>query len=125
VAVNFHVAPFFTKPVPAPRGGHEWWIELRPGTVKTPTGPFLAQELDRVLAERNPDYAARRHARGLEAPSVRLVMPGIFDQWARGQQAGAVSSRVPCCRADRLIADQLAALTRFHNSPSAMPALVR
>ncbi|HEY4300319.1 MAG TPA: GH3 auxin-responsive promoter family protein [Candidatus Didemnitutus sp.] len=125
VAVNFHVAPFFTKPVPAPRGGHEWWIELRPGTVKTPTGPFLAQELDRVLAERNPDYAARRNARGLEAPGVRLVMPGVFDQWTRGQQAGAVSSRIPCCRPDRLIADQLAALTRFHNASTASPVLVR
>jgi hypothetical protein len=117
VAVNFHVAPLFTRPAPAPRGGHEWWIELRSGTVKTPTGPFLATELDAMLAARNPDYAARRNTRNLEAPTVRLVMPGVFEQWAKAHQPGSGASRLACCRPDRLVADQLAALTRFHNAP--------
>jgi hypothetical protein len=124
VPVNFHVAPLFTRPAPAPRGGHEWWIELRSGTVKTPTGPFLATELDAALAARNPDYAARRNTRGLEAPTVRLVMPGVFGQWAQTYQAEFGASRMASCRPDRLIADQLAALTRFHNAPVAMPSAV-
>jgi hypothetical protein len=117
VPVNFHVAPIFSRPAPAPRGGHEWWIELRSGTVKTPTGPFLATELDAALAARNPDYAARRNTHGLEAPTVRLVMPGIFEQWAKTHQPESGASRMACCRPDRMIADQLAALTRFHNAP--------
>jgi hypothetical protein len=125
VAVNFHVAPFFTRPLPAPRGGHEWWIELRSGTVKTPTGPLLATALDAALAARNPDYAARRNMGGLEPPVVRLVMPGIFGQWAQTHQPESGASRMACCRPDRLIADQLAALTRFHNAPAPVPVLVR
>ncbi|HET7535325.1 MAG TPA: hypothetical protein VFJ90_02660, partial [Candidatus Didemnitutus sp.] len=61
----------------------EWWIELRPGTVKTPTGPVLADMLDVALARRNADYAARRNQRGFFPPLVYLVMPGIFEAWAR------------------------------------------
>lgn len=125
VPVNFHVAPIYSRPPPAPKGGHEWWVELRSGTVKTPTGPFLAAELDNALSARNPDYAARRKTGGLDAPTVRLVMPGVFDQWARTHQAGSSSSRLAICRPDRLIADQLGAITRFHNAPGAVVSVVR
>lgn len=113
VPVNFHVAPFFTRPEPNPQGGHEWWIELRPGTVKTPTGPLLAGELDEALARRNPTYGQLRQILAIDPPIVRLVMPGVFEQWAtkhREQSGGGL----PCCRPDRLIADQLTNLTRFH-----------
>jgi len=45
--VNFHVAPIFTNSrLGITRGRHEWWIELKPGTVITPTGPQMAAELD-------------------------------------------------------------------------------
>lgn len=113
VPVNFHVAPYYLRAGPNPQGGHEWWIELRPGTVKTPTGPLLAVALDKALARRNPVCAQLRQALRIEPPVVRLVMPGVFEQWVskyREQSGGGL----PCCRPDRLIADQLTALTRFH-----------
>lgn len=113
VPVNFHVAPYFIRPGVNPHGGHEWWIELRPGTVKTPTGPLLAGELDEVLARHNPAYGQLRQSYRIEPPTVRLVMPGVFEQWAtkhRTQSGGGM----PSCRPDRLIADQLTGLTRFH-----------
>lgn len=113
VPVNFHVAPYYRRAGVKPQGGHEWWIELRPGTVKTPTGPLLAVELDEALARRNPVYNQLRQTLRIEPPIVRLVMPGVFEQWAqkyRTQSGGGL----PCCRPDRLIADQLSDLTRFH-----------
>ncbi|MBI3884663.1 MAG: GH3 auxin-responsive promoter family protein [Opitutae bacterium] len=116
-AVNFHVAPLLTRTaLGATRGAHEWWIELRPGTVKTPTAASLGPELDAALARRNSDYAAKRQSRGLDEPGVRLVIPGVFEQWARGHHALASASKMPRCRSDRLIADQLAALARFHSA---------
>jgi hypothetical protein len=114
-AVNFHVAPLVRQPGPRPRGVHEWWIELRPGTVKTPTGPYLAGMLDAELASQNREYGARRQVHSLEAPEVRLVMPGVFDQWTRENATRPGAVRMSCCRSDRLIADQLAALTRFYS----------
>jgi hypothetical protein len=113
VPVNFHVAPYYLRAGPNPHGGHEWWIELRPGTVKTPTGPILAVALEEALARRNLVYGQLRQSLRIEPPIVRLVMPGVFEQWAskhREQSGGGL----PCCRPDRLIADQLTALTRFH-----------
>jgi len=113
VPVSFHVSPFFTRPAPNPQGGHEWWVELRPGTVKTPTGPLLAGQLDEALARRNPVYAKLRSVLRIDPPIVRLVMPGVFEQWAakhRTQSGGGL----PSCRPDRQIADQLTVLTRFH-----------
>lgn len=115
--VNFHVAPYFTRLVPRPQGCHEWWVELRPGTVRTPTGPLLAAELDAELSRNQSTYTARRANGALEAPIVRLVMPGTFDEWTRlhGVQEGA--DNFARCRGDRLIADQLAGIARFHNQP--------
>ena len=113
VPVNFHVAPYLLRAGPNSRGGHEWWIELRPGTIKTPTGPLLAGELDAALARRNPLYRQLREASGIEPPIVRLVMPGVFEQWAAKHPTQS-GGGLPCCRPDRLIADQLTTLTRFH-----------
>lgn len=113
-AVNFHVAPLVSRAGPLPRGCHEWWIELRPGTIKTPTGPLMAPELDAALGRRNPDYAARRQSGGIEPPVVRLIMPGVLDQWAQAYMPHAGTSRLTRCRPDRLIADQLMGLAKFH-----------
>lgn len=122
-AVNFHVAPILSRAGPLPRGGHEWWVELRPGTIKTPTGPLLAGELDVALARRNPDYAKRRQAGNIDPPVVRLVMPGVIDQWAHTYAANAGASRLTRCRPDRLIADQLMGLAKF--DPAQIPAKSR
>jgi len=47
--VNFHAAPIFASSLTGQtRGRHEWWVELKPGTIETPTGPVLAAELDRA-----------------------------------------------------------------------------
>ena len=113
--VSFHVAPFSHRIAAGQTiNCHEWWLELRTHTVKTPTGNVLGPELDAELGRRHPDYAAKRASHALEAPMVRLVMPGIFDQWIAGQRRRA--HQMPRCRPDRLIADQLAGLTQFHQA---------
>lgn len=113
--VSFHVAPHQHR-IAAGRTirCHEWWLELHTHTVKTPTANVLGPELDAELATRNRAYAARRNDRSLQSPQVRLVMPGIFEQWGRTHRKTAASSKLPRCRSDRQIADQLAALAGFH-----------
>ncbi len=112
--VNFHVAPLQERSLTGhSRGRHEWWIELRPGTVETPTGPQMAVELDRALQAVQPTYAERRQAGRLEAPFVRLVMPGVFRHWMRFHHKWDGQSRMARCRNDRVVADELAQITRF------------
>ncbi|HVT72227.1 MAG TPA: GH3 auxin-responsive promoter family protein [Lacunisphaera sp.] len=113
--VGLHVAPY-SRRVAAGRSlnCHEWWLELRTHTTRTPTANVLGPAFDAELARRNPDYAARRSAHSLDQPSIRLVIPGVFDQWAQARRQEGGAGKLPLCRADRLVADQLAALTKFH-----------
>ncbi|HVZ63833.1 MAG TPA: GH3 auxin-responsive promoter family protein [Lacunisphaera sp.] len=113
--VGLHVAPYRRR-IAAGRNlnCHEWWLELRPLTTRTPTANVLGPQFDAELARRNPDYAARRAAHVLDQPSIRLVIPGVFAQWAQARQKEGGAGKLPLCRADRLVADQLAALTKFH-----------
>jgi hypothetical protein len=116
-AVNFHVAPFSVRPVAGRvTHGHEWWLELRTHTHKTPTAATLGPEFDAELASRNPDYAAKRATHAISAPVVRLVIPGVFDQWTETRRRAGHVSRLPHCRSDRHIADQLAELSPFHHT---------
>ena len=113
--VNFHVAPVFADTLTGQRrGGHEWWIELKAPTVETPTANVISPELDTGLMQRSDDYAAKRRSRGLEPPAVRLVMPGVFEQWMRKSGRWGGENKMPRCRSDRLVADQLADLSRFY-----------
>ncbi len=112
--VNFHVAPIFSRPAPRPIGRHEWWVELRPGSVRTPTGPVLVGEIDAELTRRNASYANRRAAGPLEPPVGRLVMPGVFAEHARLHPLFGGPAKAARCRNDRLVADQLAGVARFH-----------
>jgi len=41
-------------------------------------------------------------------------MPGVFERWAQQQRMVGGASKMPRCRSDRLIADQLGALAGFH-----------
>lgn len=112
--VSFHVAPLFAPNLTGQnRGRHEWWIELKPGTVATPTGPQMATELDIELGRLNPDYAARRRAGTIDPPFVRLVMPGVFQHWLSYHGRWGGEHKLPRCRNDRAIADPLAQLTNF------------
>jgi hypothetical protein len=112
--VNFHVAPIFGNSLTGQsRGRHEWWVELRPGTITTPTGPQMGVELDVELQRLSDSYAAKRKSGGLEAPVVRLVMPGVFEHWLRYQGKWGGQHKMPRCRSDRLIADELAQITSF------------
>jgi hypothetical protein len=112
--VNFHVAPLFANSLTGQnRGRHEWWIELKPGTVATPTGPQMAVELDAELQKLNDDYAAKRKGGGLDAPFVRLVMPGVFQHWLAFHGKWGGQHKMPRCRSDRAIADELAQVTHF------------
>ena len=113
--VDFHVAPQITVEtlVGERRGRHEWWIELSPGTMATPTGPQLATELDAKLSVTHAPYADRR-ARGiLEAPVVRLVMPGVFEHWRRFHGRWGGQNKMTRCARDRVIADEFDAMTKF------------
>lgn len=112
---NFHVAPLVTNSLTgARRGRHEWWIELKPGTVETPTGPILAGQLDAELLARNERYKARRQNGTLEAPFVRLVMPGFFLHWLRHHHKIGGLHKMPRCSNERTIADELSAMACFH-----------
>ncbi len=112
--VNFHVAPLFSDTLAGTRRSrHEWWIELKPNTAETPTGPALAAELDVELKRLNDDYEAKRNGGGLDAPDVKLVMPGIFEHWLRIKEKWGGQNKMPRCRSDRVIADELAQVARF------------
>lgn len=111
---DFHVAPLRSRPHAGAQGGrHEWWVELQAGSHANPTGPVLATELDRALGQSRPTYAAGRRSGRVEAPLVRLVMPGVFAHWKlhRGMLGG--ENKLPRCRKDRGLADELAALAQF------------
>ena len=116
--INFHVAPSSHR-IAAGQiiSSHEWWLELGTPTIKTPTANGLAPELDAELARRNREYAAHRTAGRLFLPTVWLVMPGVFAQWRQANEQPGFAGKIPPCRPDRLIADQLAALTHFHQAP--------
>lgn len=114
---NFHVAPWFSESGSEDRGRHEWWIELRTPTKTTPTGPIIATELDAELQRLNADYAAKRQEEGIEAPIVRLVMPGLFEQWMKAAGKWGGQGKMPRCRSDRHIADELATIARFCDEP--------
>lgn len=110
---NFHVAPMASADGNAARGRHEWWIELKAGSVITPTGTHMAGLLDTELRRASPGYQQRRSAGTLELPVVRLVMPGIFEHWMRFEGKWGGQGRVPRCLPERSIADALASVTHF------------
>ena len=106
---NFHVAPIFVNAATGQhRGQHEWWIELRSGTTPAPMPARLATDLDTELQRLNDDYEAKRLGGGLAPPSVRLVAPGTFELWQRRQGKWGGQHKMPRCRSDRTIADELA-----------------
>lgn len=114
IIVNFHVASIVVNSLTGQnRGRHEWWIELRPGTAATPTGPNMGVELDAELQKISETYAAKRKSGALEAPVVRLVMPGVFEHWLRYQGKWGGQHKMPRCRSDGLIAEELAQITSF------------
>ncbi|MFZ5497203.1 MAG: GH3 family domain-containing protein [Verrucomicrobiota bacterium] len=113
--IAVHVAPYVERlGAGQVASAHEWWLELRTHSVRTPMANVLAPELDAELAHRHRDYALRREQRALSLPLVRLVMPGVFERWALQHRKVAGAAKLPACRTDRLIADQLAVLAPFH-----------
>jgi hypothetical protein len=104
---DFHVAPLFPDAgAGRPVGRHEWWLELR--SAPAVGADQLAPDLDRALALRNDDYAAKRAGGGMDAPLVHLVPPGFFEDWLRKAGKWGGQHKTPRCRSDRQIADQLA-----------------
>jgi hypothetical protein len=116
--VNFHVAPIFGGTTTGTsfgkhQGRHEWWVELHAGTNVTPTGPVMAPELDAELRRQNQDYDIKRRDGFLEAPYVRLVMPGVFAQRMRHHGKWGGQNKMPRCQSDRTIADELGSALQF------------
>jgi hypothetical protein len=108
---NFHVAPVF--PTAESRGRHEWWIELKSGGPAPESA--VAAELDAEVRRRNEDYEAKRSGGGLDAPVVRLAEPGTFERWQRASGRWGGQSKMPRCRSDRRVADELARLAQADN----------
>lgn len=102
---NFHVAPIF--PTGAEPGRHEWWIELNKGG---PGREQAAAALDAELQRLNEDYEAKRKGGGLSGPVVRIVEPGVFERWLRTKGKWGGQNKMPRCRSDRQVADELAVL---------------
>jgi hypothetical protein len=106
---NFHVAPrFIDTRSGEKRGRHEWWIELKSAAPRASDLMALTAELDAQLQRRNDDYEAKRKGGGLEAPVVRLAAPGTFERWLRDRGKWGGQGKMPRCRSDRAIADELA-----------------
>jgi hypothetical protein len=103
---NFHVAPVFPKG--RELGRHEWWIELSRGV---PAGEDAADALDAELQRLNEDYEAKRRGGGLAGPVVRIVEPGLFERWLRTKGKWGGQNKMPRCRSDRQVADELAVLS--------------
>lgn len=111
--VNFHVAPRFVPTLTGQNHGqHEWWIELKPGTTSTPVGPAIASALDVELQRLSPGYAAKRRV-SIDPPTVRLVMPGLFEHWIRFHDKWGGEHKIARCRGDRIVADELAQIAQF------------
>ena len=126
--IAVHVAPYVERHGAGQVASvHEWWLELRTHSVRTPMANVLAPELDAELRHRHREYALRREQGTLRLPLIRLVMPGVFERWARQHGKTAGTAKLGACRSDRLVADQLAALAPFHQDsiapfPPADPA---
>ena len=117
--VNFHVAPNDAGARTGPaRGRHEWWIELRSGTLTTPKAPQIEAALDAELMRMNDDYDAQK-AQGSSGVSnrtvVHLVMHAGFSETldAASRKMGRPEQRCPAAAGDRLIADELGAHAAF------------
>lgn len=73
----------------------------------------MALELDGKLQRLNADYAARRKCGRVDPPTIRLVMPGIFEHWQRYSRIWGGKTKVPRCHSDRLAAEELRQMTNF------------
>lgn len=105
---NFHVAPLFVDTTAGRnRGRHEWWVELK-ALIEPAAITMLSAELDAELMRLNDDYEAKRKGCGLEPPVMRLVPVGTFERWMRDHGKWGGQSKMPRCRSDREIADELA-----------------
>jgi hypothetical protein len=114
VIVNFHVAPIFVdSTLGNDRGRHEWWVELKPGAELSHAGSTIAAEIDAELKRLNEDYEAKRNGGGLEVPIVHLVAPGFFERWMRQRGRWGGQNKLPRCRSDRVIADELHGILEF------------
>lgn len=107
---NFHVAPKFVESQQAvSRGRHDWWIELKPESPN-PDVARLSLQLDAELQRLNDDYEAKRKGCGLDLPLVHIVPVGTFERWMRANGKWGGQNKMPRCRSDRAIADELATL---------------
>jgi hypothetical protein len=106
--VNFHVAPrFAAREEGETRGRHEWWVEAKGRSESAPDSEAMAVRLDRELQRLNEDYEAKRQGGGLALPLVYFVAAGTFERWMRRKGKWGGQSKMPRCRSDRVIADEL------------------
>jgi hypothetical protein len=118
---NFHVAPrFVDSDRGLRRGRHEWWVELRTPGAAVMDPEAAAAEIDRELQRLNDDYEAKRLGGGLDLPIVHFVAQGTFERWLRSRGRWGGQNKMPRCRSDREVADELA---RMLAEPRSVPCL--
>jgi hypothetical protein len=92
------------------RGAHEWAIEFIIQPNDAERFQFL---LDEKLRELNSDYDAKRHKdMVLQAPVVRYLPQGSFDNWLKSIGKLGGQHKVPRLSNDRTIMDQVLQLAR-------------
>jgi hypothetical protein len=92
------------------RGAHEWAIEFVHPPNDAERFQFL---LDEKLRELNSDYDAKRHKdMVLQAPVVRYLPEGSFDNWLKSIGKLGGQHKVPRLSNNRTIMDQVLELAR-------------
>ena len=100
---EFTAAPIYMKN--GSGGGHEWLIEFLspPNDLEA-----FAYILDQSLQSINTDYEAKRTGDlSLQAPQIRSVKKGLFDQWLKSKGKLGGQHKIPRLMNDRSIINEL------------------
>ncbi|MBL4576218.1 MAG: GH3 auxin-responsive promoter family protein, partial [Opitutaceae bacterium] len=61
----------------------------------------------------NPIYESKRSQKKLDAPLVRLIIPGVFKKWMIAHQKWGGQNKIPRVSTNRQIADGLTEIAGF------------
>lgn len=107
--LNYTVAPVYAQS--GNRGRHQWLIEFsrQPADIEA-----FADILDRMLADENSDYQAKRSGNiFLDRLSIVKATPGLFDRWLESTGKLGGQRKVPRLSNDRKIMDRLIEMNAF------------
>ena len=106
---------------PGPEGGagrHLFIVEFAGGVIEPARRTAFAAALDRILAERNSDYADHRAGDyGMKSPLVHAVPPGTFAAWMKRRGRLGGQNKVPRIINDEALFSHLSAFAGFPPAP--------